>query len=421
MSLATRKAKTTQQMSGPVMAVGDMLDALAQVSDVSGEITRLYLSPAHGRAVTMVEGWMRAAGMTTRLDAMATLMGRYEGTLPGAPAFIIGSHIDSVRNAGRFDGPLGVALGIALVSRLNAAGRRLPFALEIAAFGDEEGVRFPSTITGSRALAGTFDPAVLEERDQDGIRRRDALIAFGCDPDMWPASRVRPDTIGYIEAHIEQGPVLEAKGLALGSVSAIAGASRGVVTLAGVAGHAGTMPMEMRQDALAAAAEMVLAIERIGQGEPDLRATVGQLDIASPAINTVPGRVRFTIDVRSPSDARRTEAVRAIATQVQRIGSARKVQAEIAMGYVAAAAPCDTRLMQLLDDTIAGLGQPPFHIPSGAGHDAMAFRGVLPMAMLFLRCKNGISHNPAEYASPEDIALALAALEGVVERLALWR
>ncbi|MGL4728745.1 MAG: allantoate amidohydrolase [Bosea sp. (in: a-proteobacteria)] len=398
--------------------VCQMLDELAGISDVPGEITRLYLSPAHRRAVKLVEGWMRQAGMTTRLDAMATLIGRYEGEKPGLPSLVIGSHIDSVRNAGRFDGPLGVMLGVALVAKLQAAGRRLPFTLDIVAFGDEEGVRFPSTITGSRAMAGVFEPSVLEERDQDGVRRRDALIAFGCDPDLWPACRLRPDTIGYIEAHIEQGPVLEARGLALGTVTAIAGASRGAVCITGAAAHAGTMPMEMRKDALAAAAEMVLAVERIGQSHPDLRATVGQLDIPSSAINTVPGRVRFTIDVRSPDDTRRTEAVRAIAGQVQHIAAARGVKAEITMGYVASAAPCDEQLMRLLDEAVSECGQTPFRLQSGAGHDAMAFRGVLPMVMLFVRCRAGISHNPAEFASNSDIALALAALEALVEKLA---
>jgi allantoate deiminase len=398
--------------------IGQMLDELAAISDVPGEITRLYLSPAHRRAVNLVEGWMRQAGMTTRLDAMATMIGRYEGETPGLPALIIGSHIDSVRNAGRFDGPLGVMLGIALVAKLNAAGQRLPFALEIVAFGDEEGVRFASTITGSRALAGTFEPAVLEERDQDGVRRRDALIAFGCDPDLWPACRLRPDTIGYIEAHIEQGPVLETRGLALGTVSAIAGASRGAVCVTGAPAHAGTMPMQMRQDALAAAAEMVLATERIGQSEPELRATVGQLDIPASSINTVPGRVRFTIDVRSPDDSRRTQAVRAIADQIQQIARTRGVKADITMGYVASAAPCDERLMRLLDEAIQQQGQEPFRLQSGAGHDAMAFRGVLPMVMLFVRCQAGISHNPAEFASDGDIALALAALEALVGKLA---
>jgi allantoate deiminase len=398
--------------------VSARLDELAGVTDVAGEITRLYLTPSHRRAVTLVEGWMRAAGMATRLDAMATLIGRYEGAESGAPALIIGSHIDSVRDGGRYDGPLGVALGIALVARLNASGRRLPFAIDVVAFGDEEGVRFPSTLTGSRALAGRLDPAVLEERDQDGVRRRDALIAFGCDPDAWPTCRLAPGALGYIEAHIEQGPVLEAEGLALGTVTAIAGASRGVVTVQGVAAHAGTMPMSMRHDALAAAAEMVLAVERIGRGHPDLRATVGQLDIASGAVNTVPARVRFTLDIRSPSDPQRLAAADAIRAEIARIAAARGVMSDVAMGYVADAAPCDARLMNLLDEAIAGLGQTPFRLQSGAGHDAMAFRGVIPMAMLFVRCKGGVSHNPAEFASEDDIGLALAALEGLVMRLA---
>jgi allantoate deiminase len=356
--------------------------------------------------------------MATQLGALATLTGRYEGGTPNAPPLIIGSHLDSVRDAGHYDGPLGVLLGISLVDRQNRAGRRLPFAIEVAAFGDEEGVRFPSTLTGSRALAGTFDTATLDERDQDGISRREALLAFDCVPDEWPACRMRAGTIGYIEAHIEQGPVLEAKGLALGTVTAIAGASRGAVTLTGLAGHAGTLPMEMRHDALTAAAEMLLAVERIGRSDPELRATVGQLDIPSSAINTVPGRVRFTLDIRSASDAKRLAAVAEISGAISRIGEARGVKAEVAISYDAPAAPCDERLMQLMDASVAACGLVPFRLPSGAGHDAMAFRGLLPLAMLFIRCREGISHNPAEHATPEDIALALDVMIDMAERLA---
>ncbi len=204
-----------------------MITLLGAVSDAPDALTRLTLSPAHRRAVDLTAGWMQDAGMTTRLDALATLTGRYEGARSDAPALIIGSHLDTVRDAGRYDGALGVLLGIALVDRLHRAGKRLPFAIEIVAFGDEEGVRFPSTLTGSRALAGGFDPATLEERDQDGVSRRQALAAFGCNPDDWRNIRLRQDTLGYIEAHIEQGPVLEAEGLALGVVTAIAGLRAG--------------------------------------------------------------------------------------------------------------------------------------------------------------------------------------------------
>ncbi len=394
------------------------LDDLARLSDVPGEITRLYLTPSHRHAVDLVSGWMQAAGMATRLDAMATLVGRYEGAHVDAPALIIGSHIDSVRNAGRYDGPLGVTLGLALVAELNHTGTRLPFAIEIAAFGDEEGVRFASSLGGSRALAGALDPAIFDELDQDGISRRDALIAFGCDPASWREAKARQDALGYLEVHIEQGPVLEAAGLALGVVTAITGVSRGVVHLGGVAGHAGTMPMPMRQDALAAAAEIVLVVERVGASHPELRATVGQLDVPGGAVNTVPGQVRLTLDARSADDALRLKAVGAIKAEIARIAAERRITAKVTMGEEAMAAPCDSRLMQVLDQAVSAEGQPLFQLVSGAGHDGMALASAMPIAMLFVRCKGGVSHNPAEHAAPDDIALALKVLTKAVHTLA---
>lgn len=396
----------------------ERLDQLAGVTDMPGKITRLYLSPAHKRAVELIERWMGEAGLATRQDSLGTLVGRHDGATPDAPALLIGSHVDSVRDAGRLDGPLGVMLGIGVVERLRKQGRKLPFAIEIVAFGDEEGVRFPSALGSSRALAGVFDPALLDERDQDGISRREALMAFGCEPDDWGQAAMKPGTIGYVEAHIEQGPVLEAEGLALGVVTAIAGCSRGHVTLTGMAGHAGTMPMRMRQDALAAAAEMVLAVESIGRSDPELLATVGQLDIPGSAVNTVPGQARFTLDIRSPLDARRHGAVEKVQAMIRSIAAARHITAEIAMGYDAPAAPCDPGFMAALDKAIVAGGQRSFHLPSGAGHDGMAFIGRLPIAMLFVRSKGGISHNPAEYSFPEDIGAALDAMTAFVEALA---
>jgi allantoate deiminase len=398
--------------------IGRWLDELALVTDVPGEITRLYLAPAHRRAVDLVSGWMQAAGMTTRLDALATLVGRYEGAHDDAPALIIGSHIDSVRNAGRYDGPLGVMLGLALVDELRRTGTRLPFAIEIAAFGDEEGVRFASSLGGSRALAGALDPAIFDERDQDGISRREALMAFGCDPARWREAKARQDALGYLEVHIEQGPVLEAAGLALGVVTAITGVSRGVVQLGGVAGHAGTMPMPMRQDALVAAAEIVLAVERVGSSHPELRATVGQLDVPGGAVNTVPGQVRLTLDARSADDALRLKAVGMIRQEITHIAEARRITAKVTMGEEAMAAPCDSGLMQVLDQAVLAQGQTPFQLVSGAGHDGMALASAMPIAMLFVRCKGGISHNPAEHAAVEDIALALSVLTQAVHNLA---
>ncbi|MBN9063882.1 MAG: allantoate amidohydrolase [Rhizobiales bacterium] len=398
-------------------AIVARLDELATITDVPGQITRLYLSPAHRRAATLVESWMRDAGMTTQLSPLGDVIGRYEGENAGAPALIIGSHIDSVRDAGRFDGTLGVATAIEIVRRLHRDKRRLPFAIEVAAFGDEEGVRFPTSLAGSRAMAGVFDEKTLDETDRDGVLRRDALKAFGC-PQTGVAAmkRSRDATIGYVEVHIEQGPVLEAKGLALGVVTAINGCSRGSVVVTGEAGHAGTVPMPLRRDALAASSEMILAIERLGSTHPDLVATVGQITVPGGAINTVPGRVEFSLDARAPDDARRHALVADIRAACASIAARRNVSIEIAMPYDIPAAPCDPSLSHALAQAVARCGHEALTLPSGAGHDAMSFRGALPFTMLFVRCREGVSHNPAEFASVEDIDAGARALADFVDR-----
>ena len=312
-------------------AISARIDALAALSCDPGKLTRLYLTPSHRRAADLVLQWMLEAGMTALVDAVGNVIGRYEGAWSDAPALLLGSHIDTVRDAGKFDGNLGVVTAIAVVAKLQASGQRLPFAIEVVAFGDEEGVRFASTLGGSRALAGTFDAALLDETDVDGQSRRQALIAFGCDPTKLAADARDPtQTLGYVEVHIEQGPVLEAKDLPLGVVTAINGARRGTVTIAGVSGHAGTVPMSMRRDALAAAAEMILAVERIGAGNNDSVATVGRLEIANAGTNTVPGQVSFSLDIRSPVDARREAAAKKIERAIAEIATRRHVTAAVA-------------------------------------------------------------------------------------------
>ena len=247
-------------------AISNRLAELAALSDEPGRLTRLYLSPAHRRAVDLVSYWMRDAGMSVRLDPLASVVGRYEAQDGGTKTLLVGSHIDSVRNAGRFDGPLGVVTAIEVVKAAFRSGKRFPFAIEVLAFGDEEGARFASTLGGSRALAGTFDEKALDELDENAISRREALAVFGCDPSRIFAERRSPDqTLGYVEVHIEQGPVLEKEGLPLGIVTTIDGVTRANVEVEGVAGHAGTVPMAMRHDALTAAAEMLLAIEQRGR------------------------------------------------------------------------------------------------------------------------------------------------------------
>ncbi|MDB5570179.1 MAG: allantoate amidohydrolase [Hyphomicrobiales bacterium] len=395
------------------------LRELYAVSDDPGGLTRLTLSPSHKRAVDLVSRWMQEAGLATRLDPTGTVVGRREGPNASAKTLLIGSHIDSVRNGGMFDGPLGVVLAIEVLRRLGNLGRKLPFAVEVLAFGDEEGVRFPTALTGSRAAAGTFDPAALDSRDAAGVSRRDALTAFGCDP-AWIAAEARDParTLGYLEVHIEQGPVLETRGLPLGVVTAINGASRGEIVIKGVAGHSGTIPMHMRHDAAAAGAQALLAIEDVGRSFEDLVATVGRFDIPNGAVNVVPGAARLSVDVRSPSDRDRALALKAIRTRVQAIAQQRGVTADLAITYDMPAAPCDPALMQRFERAFARQGYEPFRLPSGAGHDAMAFRGRIPIAMLFVRCRGGVSHRPDEFASDADIACALAVMEDYVETFA---
>jgi allantoate deiminase len=384
---------------------------LARISDDPDRLTRLYLSPADKRAADLVAQWMREAGMSVRIDATGNVVGRREGSAPNAPALLIGSHIDTVRDAGRFDGCLGVLTGIAVVAELAARQAVHPFAIEIIAFGDEEGVRFTSALSGSRALAGTFDPAVLDERDEEGVSRRQALVAFGCNPDAIASeARSSATALGYVEVHIEQGPVLEAEDLSVGVVTAISGATRGIIEVTGEPGHAGTVPMLGRRDALAAAAEMVLAIEERAKGETDLVATVGRLALTNAAGNTIPGKVQFSLDVRAPVDAQRAAAVADIKATVARIAAQRDVGARVTLTYDAPATPCDARLMRLLSNGIEEIGLKVRQLPSGAGHDAMAFRDRLPLAMLFVRCKGGISHHPAEHASAADIDVAARVL-----------
>lgn len=402
-------------MSGAARIV-ERLEALNTLSDDEGALTRLTLSPAHKRAVDMVSGWMQEAGLATRLDGAATLVGRQEGLSPNAKTLLLGSHIDSVRNGGMYDGPLGVAIAIEALDRLRARGVKLPFAVEVLAFGDEEGVRFSTSLTGSRAVAGVFDETALETRDAAGVSRREALVAFGCDPSSIAREARDPaGVLGYLEVHIEQGPVLEAKGLALGVVTAINGDSRGQITIIGAAGHSGTLPMNMRRDAAAAGAEIVLAVEEIGAGKPDLVATVGRFEIRNSAVNVVPGNATLAIDVRSSRDEDRTAAVEKIAARVQNIALRRSVKADMNINYDMPAAPCDPAMMDALERALERCGHEAFRLPSGAGHDAMSFRGRMPHAMLFVRCRGGVSHRPDEFASEADIASALAVLEDFIE------
>jgi len=388
-------------------------------SEVEGQLTRRFLTPAHAAALSALEAWMAEAGMSVRRDAAANLIGRYEGAAPDAKALIIGSHIDSVRNGGRYDGPLGIMLGIDVVEALRRAGRRLPFAVEVIAFGDEEGSRFPASMSCSRAVAGALDASTLEMRDADGLSVADALSAFGGDPaGVESAARKPDDILAFLEAHIEQGPVLEAEGLALGVVTAIAAQKRLMVKIIGTAGHAGTTPMNLRKDPGPAAAECVLALERICRAGTDgLVGTVGRIAALPGAFNVIPGAIEFSMDIRAETSAARDAAVDAICAEIHAIATARGVQVDIHLMQALAESPCAPSLMALLEEALTELSLPVRRLPSGAGHDAMVMADLCPTAMLFVRCEGGISHNPAESVTEADCALAARAMLSFIDKL----
>jgi allantoate deiminase len=387
------------------------LDELAQFSSDPNALTRLYLTPEHKAAVGQVMAWMREAGMEAEIDAVGNVVGRYEGRRPDVRTLLIGSHIDTVGNAGKYDGSLGVIVGIQAVAELHARGERLPFAIEILAFGDEEGVRFPVTLTGSRAIAGVLDSAVLDVEDENGVNLREALQSFGCNPsDIPKVARSRERVLGYIEVHIEQGPVLEKEGLPVGVVTAINGASRLGIEVAGEAGHAGTVPMRLRKDAVAAAAEMVRAVESLALETEDLVATVGRIEAFPGAVNVIASQARFTLDIRSPSDDVRQAALDALVRAFHAIAERRGLELSIERFYDEPAAACAAWMMRALEDSVVRLGFRPMRLPSGAGHDGLAMISLCPIGMLFVRCKGGVSHNPAESITADDADVATRVL-----------
>ena len=396
-------------MTGTISAqrIWDRCEALGRISELPGGLTRVFLSPEQRLANELVLGWMREAGMTARLDAIGNVVGRYEGERPGLPCLMMGSHLDTVRDAGKYDGMLGVIAAIECVASLNARGKRLPFALEVVGFADEEGVRFNATLLGSRAVAGTFAREVLDNVDAAGTSMRQALANFGLDAEAIDrAARRREEILAYAELHIEQGPVLEAEGLPVGVVTAINGATRLAVEVDGMAGHAGTVPMNLRQDALAAAAECVLAVEKRCGAVPDLVGTVGRLECLPGAVNVVPGKVRFTIDIRAPMDALRLAAVEDVLAAMKAIGARRNVKLGVARMHEGGVAACAPWLMEQIGAAISKEGVPVRKLPSGAGHDGMAIIDVADIGMLFVRCERGISHNPAEAITVADVDTA---------------
>jgi allantoate deiminase len=392
--------------------VMERCDILGAISEEPDRLTRRYGTEEMRQANAAVAEWMRAAGMQTRSDVIGNLIGRYEGASPDAKTFLLGSHLDTVRDAGKYDGSLGVMVALACVERLHARGERLPFALEVYAFADEEGLRYRTLYLGSAVVAGIFDPAALAREDADGIPLAETIRAFGGDPDNLAESARRSDELlGYAEVHIEQGPVLEERGYPVGVVSAIQGQIGVGVAFTGEAGHAGTVPMTMRHDALAAAAEFTLAVESLGQQTPGLVATVGRFQVAPGASNVIPGRAELSLDVRHPDDAMRLEAIGQLRAQAEDIAQRRGVQLDWRAGKGQASVACSPRLMEVFARAVAEAGYSEIALASGAGHDAAIMAQITEIAILFVRCARGISHSPAEAVAVEDVATAIEVTE----------
>lgn len=394
------------------------LDALGAITETPGPLTRRYLTPAHAAAMQQVQAWMRAAGMRTRIDAVGNVVGRYEGANADAPALLLGSHIDTVVDAGRYDGALGVVAAIVAVEELVRTGERLKHSVEIVAFGDEEGVRFPTRLLTSRAVTGAVGSEDFSVRDAQGVSVREALEAVGGDADAYrDCARAPHEIAAYLELHIEQGPVLQERGLAVAAVTAISGGARMNVTVTGVAGHAGTVPMGLRHDALAAAAEMVLAVEKVGAAEPDVVATVGQIEARPGAPNVVPGRADFSVDLRSSSDDKRLRSRNRLLAAFEEIAARRRLQVAVETYYEMPATALDSRVVDTVSEAIQACGLEPLRLPSGAGHDAMVMAERWPAGMIFVRCKDGISHNPAESITVADADAGVRVLIETLRRL----
>ena len=364
----------------------------------------------------LVATWIEQAGLIAWQDAGGNLCGRLEGAEPGMPALLIGSHLDTVRDAGRYDGMLGVLLAIEVAARIARAGEALPFALEVVGFTDEEGTRFGNALLGSRAMSGGFDPSWWDAHDRDGLTLREAFAEFGLDPERIDEAGRRPESfVGYLEAHIEQGPHLEDADRALAVVSTIAGARRFELTMTGHAGHAGGTPYDKRRDALVGASELVVEVESIGR-ESGVIATVGRMQAFPGGINVIPGRVEFTLDLRAESDRDRDRALEHLRRRAAEIAERRGLGFEAREIYRADATPCAPWLRDAVASGIRRTGDDdPIRLWSRAGHDGMAMHAVTDIAMLFIRCGNGgISHSPDETVTAPDVAVALDAFEGAV-------
>lgn len=393
---------------------------LASVTDEPGIISRVYGTPAFKEAGRLLLSWMQQAGLEARTDVLVNIRGRWRCGKPAAKTLLIGSHYDTVVNAGAFDGPLGILLGLDLLETSIQVGRSLPFDVELLAFCDEEGVRFHTTYLGSKAVAGLFEKELLDKKDEADTSLREAIQLAGGDPaQIDRASLAGRDLLGYVEAHIEQGPVLYESGIPVAVVTAIAGQTRRLLRFTGEAGHAGTVPMHMRRDALCAAAECINAIEGFAKDRAaHLVATVGKLDIAHAASNVIPGHVQCTLDLRSSDGGQLRAAWPSLLPILEAICRQRAVSFGHDIVQETAPVTCDAGIRQALARAIEAAGYPLVSLPSGAGHDVVPLSAICPVGMLFVRCYKGISHHPMEDMELADIAAAIRVMDGFLDLMA---
>ena len=394
------------------------IEALAQFSDEPQGLCRIFCSPMAARANALVLEWAAAAGLAGFVDNIGNVRIRRNDHDAARPTFVIGSHLDSVRDAGKYDGPLGVLIGLAVLERLHAQQPALPFNLEVVGFSDEEGVRYHTTYLGSSVLAGVFDPAWLEKRDAQGITLAAAIEAFGGRVDVLGNDAIPAQQfLGYYEVHIEQGPHLEAVDAPVGVVSGIAGQVRVALRFLGQAGHAGTVAMRHRYDALCAAADFIRKAEKYARRRENLVATVGACEVRPNASNVIPGEVLLSLDVRSADATVLAEARRNLHNLARQVAEKRRLAMAWTLAQENPPLACDGPLSEWLSASVQAAGFPLIHLPSGAGHDAVAIAKAAPVSMLFVRCRGGISHHPDEYATPEDIAAALAVSDRFIDQL----
>jgi len=410
------------------------INRLAAISEDDKGITRRYGTPAAIQAGKIVIEWMQAAGLQTRVDAIGNLYGRRPAADPNAKTLVIASHLDTVVNAGRWDGPLGVLTGLDILESLDRQNIHLPFHIQLIAFCDEEGVRFHTTYLGSKTFAGSLEPATLQRTDEQGITLEQAIRAIGGNPDGLAAEAFpREQLLGYFELHIEQGPVLWEKNIPVAPVTAIAGQIRAELHFTGEAGHAGNDPPAMRRDALCAAAEFILGTENLARASSQpptppqppptqpsaasFLATVGKLYIPNPASNVIPGETTLSLDIRSADSATLERAHQQLRTLAESL--AKKRGLTLTWNLIQSSNPvtCDDRMTRLLADTIRAAGYEPLPLVSGAGHDAVPISAIAAVSMLFVRCYKGISHNPLENVETEDLAAAIAVAENFILNL----